>query len=414
MKQKETKKKKEDRAKTKRTEDIRPLPRKIYLLTIFELLFAPAVTFLCVYFKEGFSRYACFGAAAILIISGLGSAALIKEYPSLPYGNREHPVRNTVVFAALCLISLSMGFLPEFVVPLSSLCLIYMILTSVVTGYAHGLLFTAMAMCALGEGGWFFLYYFLGTILLFFLYSRISEMERVFVPLCFFALYRILFFAVISLLLNSELTPQLITAAAGGLMAELVICAIGLYRLRQDVINRRNLRLTELCDPEHNLLKSLREESREEFFRAVHTAYLCNLCAREVGADIPGSRALGYFHRIGVLRGDNMNIAQKSLSIALENNFDPELVSLIREYWGISGRKLSKEASIVILCDDIVYTIMDRFATSNNVNYDNIISDTMEFYMQYKRFQNSELTLRELAAIEKCLKGEKLYYDFLR
>ena len=412
MKQKVAKKKREGRAE--KADGFRALPLKTYLLFLTELLSAPVIMFISVYARDGFSRYSYFCAAALLILSGFGAAAAIREYPSLPYGNQEHQVRNTIVYLALCLIAAGMGFLPEFVVPLSSVCLIYMVLTSPVTGIAHSLIFTAMAMCSLGEGGWFFIYYILGTLILYFIYSSVPAFEKLVLPLVIFGLYRIVLFTVISTLLDADLTPQLITAAAGGLIGELVITAIGVYRLRQDVINRSKNKLREICDPEYRLLKDLREDSREEFFRAVHTSYLCNLCAKAMGADHVEARALGYFHRIGVLRGDSMNIAQKTLSIALENSFEPRLIALIREYWGISGKSLSKEASIAIICDNIVYNIMEGFAEGDSVNYDEIISDVMDYYMMGRRFKTSELTLREMDKIEKCLKGEKIYYDFLR
>gem|GEM_PF-4540011 len=421
MKQEEAKKKKEEPAvkdkktnKTGKAKGPKALPLKIYLIALIEMLAAPCVCFLCIFLREGFSRYACFSAGAVLVTEAFALCVKISEYPKMPYGNSTHPVRNAICFFALCLIALSTGFLPEFAVPLSSACFIYMVLTSLKTGLSHALLFTTMAMCSLGEGSWFFIYYFLGTLILCYMYSRAEDFERMVLPACVFALYRVVLFVFICLSLNTGLTPQLIIAAAGGLIAELVVILIGVYRLRQDVVNRLKLKLSEICDPEYRLLKELREESREEFFRAVHTAYLCNLCAKKTGADTMLTRALGYFHRIGVLRGDNMNIAQKTLSIALENSFEPELVGLIREYWEISAHKLSKEASIAILCDDVVHTIMDRFTTSNNVNYNNIISETMEFYTQYKRFSISDLSLKDIGDIEKCLKGEKLYYDFLR
>ena len=412
MKQKEAKKKKEGHAK--KSAAIKPLPRRIYILNLIELLFAPAVMFLCIYVRDGFSSYACFCAGAILIISGFSVIEALREYPSLPYGNKEHPVRNTVIFAALCLIAVSAGVFPEFVVPLSSVCLLYMVFTSPVTGIVRALLFTAMAMCSLGEGGWFFIYYFLGTLILCFFYSTVPDFKRLVLPLLIFALYRTAMFVLICFCLNAGLTPQLITAAAGGLIAELVIAGIGIFRLRQDVIYRSDNRIREICDPEYRLLKELREESREEFFRAVHTSYLCNICAKAVGADHVRARALGYYHRIGVLRGDNMNIAQKTLSIALENDFEANLITLIREYWEISGKGLSKETSIVLICDEIVCIIMEKFSAGSNMNYDEIISDTLDRYIREKMFRTSELSLRNIFEIEKCLKGEKLYYDFLR
>ncbi|MBO6137475.1 MAG: hypothetical protein J6O71_02590 [Lachnospiraceae bacterium] len=391
------------------------MPVKIYVFTVLQLLLPAVLTFLSVFLRDSLSRYAFYSAGFILIISCFAALVFINEYPSFPYNNGAHPVRNCIIFISLCIISLSVTMLPEFVVPLSSLGFLFMILTSVKTGIAYSVLFSAMAMCAAGENSYFFIYYFLGTLILCFMYMRKEDYNRILFPLLAFAVYKAAMFTVICCVLESALAPGTVIAAAGGFILELVIVSVGLYRLRQDVVNRSDVRIAAVCDPEYKLLKELREESRDEFFRAVHTAYLCKSCAKKIGANEIRARALGYFHRIGVLRGDNMNIPQKTLSIALENGFEGEMITLIREFWELSGEKpISREASVAIICDDIVETIMSMFKEEESVDYGAVITKTMFRYKQNRRLKLSLLSLQELSELEACLKGEKLYYDFLR
>lgn len=412
MKQKEAKTKKEGRVKGKKR--VTFLPIKVYALAVLQFLAAPALTFACIYIKDGFSRYACLCAGAAALTALFCVFVLLRDYPSMPYKNNLHMVRNTISYAAIFIIVLCSAYLPEFTVPLSSLCLIFMSLTSFRSGVAYSALFTLAAMAASGEGGWFFVYFFLSSLILIFMYSRDRDYERIVVPLILFALFRSSLFALFTFLPGVSLSPELLIAAVSGLIADLVIISIGIYRLRQDVVNRTNLRIAAVCDPEYVLLKELREESRDEFFRAVHTAYLCSICAKKTGADELLSKALGYYHRIGVLRGDNLNIPQKTLSIAQDNEFEPEILELIREYGALTNREMSRETSITILCDEVVSTIMQRFKSSNNINYDVIITETLEKYRADRYFNSSALSLKDLTDIEKCLKGEKLYYDFLR
>ncbi len=390
------------------------LAAKIYIFGIIKLLTAPALVFLSVFLRDSLTRYTLTAALSTLLLSAFFMLTELSEYTSMPYKNAAHPVRNLVVFAGISFLCAFCAFIPEFIIPVASLCLIYMILSSFKTGTTASLLFVSMIMIVTGEGGWLFLYYFSCAFLLMLLYSKPGYLDRIVLPLLLFSALRISLFALIVILPDTNVTPQLMIAAAGGLILDLVIASVGVYRLRQDVVKRTSIRLTAISDPEHPLLKELRNESRDEFFRAVHTAYLCKNCAVKIGADEYLARALGYYHRIGVLRGDNMNIPQKTLSIATENEFEPELIELIREYGAISGGSLSKETSIVIICDSLVSAVTDKFKYSDSVDYDEMIDYVMDFYKKDNHFSQSLLSLKELDRIEKCLKGEKLYYDFLR
>ena len=58
-------------------------------------------------------------------------------------------------------------------------------------------------------------------------------------------------------------------------------------------------------DPEYELLTRLKEINKEAYFHAVHTAYLSDRIAKKIGCDAALAKAGGYYHKIGLLQGND-------------------------------------------------------------------------------------------------------------
>ncbi len=349
-----------------------------------------------------------------IFINAAAIVVSLSEFPSLPYENNEHPLRNLAVFSILIILSALSAYVPEFVLPICACSFIYMILTSINTAAVSLIVFLMVSMCVSGEGSFYVLYYMICSLALFFQLPDDKAYKRSNPAVVSFVLIRSVLFVIVCFILNVEFTPELILTAAGGLVLDTVILILGLYRLKQDVIFKLDNEMTLISDPEHPLLKALREESRFEFFRAVHTAYLCSKCARIIGLNEHLLKALGYYHRIGYLRGDNQNLPQKTVSIAMDNGFSPKLIDCLRQYGLMTRDTIGREAAVTILCDRLVHSIMEEFKKSDKVDYIRHIEAAIDSIFEDPALQVTLLSLKEINELETTLKGEKLYYDFLR
>lgn len=167
-------------------------------------------------------------------------------------------------------------------------------------------------------------------------------------------------------------------------------------------------------DPDHELLISLKYIDENAYFHAVHTAYLSDKAARLIHADASLAKALGYYHRIGLLQGED-NI-QNTLTVAATYHFPEELQNAMREFGIKNTEHVSKEAAIVQICDALVSSLTYLFQKDLNaqLNYEKIIDVIIKKKLDCNDLASCDLTLCELTQIKKGLVEEKLYYDFLR
>lgn len=122
------------------------------------------------------------------------------------------------------------------------------------------------------------------------------------------------------------------------------------------VVHKYRDRYQEINDPDFELLAKLKEESPKEYYHAIHTAYFCDKIARKIGADYYLAKAGGYYHKIGRAegKGDSLN---KTLDIAGEYKFPPELVELLREYGDKDRAITKKETALVLFADSVISSI---------------------------------------------------------
>ena len=167
-------------------------------------------------------------------------------------------------------------------------------------------------------------------------------------------------------------------------------------------------------DPDHELLISLKYIDENAYFHAVHTAYLSDKVARLIHANASLAKALGYYHRIGLLQGEDS--IQNTLTVAATYHFPQELQNAMQEYGIKNTAFVSKEAAIVQICDALVSSLTYLFQKDLNapLNFERIIDVIIDKKIDCDDLASCDLTLSELTKIKKGLVEEKLYYDFLR
>lgn len=175
------------------------------------------------------------------------------------------------------------------------------------------------------------------------------------------------------------------------------------------VVHKYRDRYQEISDPDFILLAKLKEESPKEYYHAVHTAYFCDKIARKIGANFYLAKAGGYYHKIG--KG-----LHKTLAIAEEYKFPPELIELLTEY-GDKGKKITKkETALVLFADGVVSSITFLLEKDKKavLDYKQVVDIVFEKKLESDILNQCNITMSELTIMRNLFVEEKLYYDFLR
>ena len=252
----------------------------------------------------------------------------------------------------------------------------------------------------------------LAGILLF--YAR--EKEFHYVKKCF----ALLFINIFACLLFYFLSEREVSAAdmilpAIGCVLNFILTLFSLRFYSQNVVNERSRRYISINDTENPLLLELKQKNREEYTIAIHCAYLCDKLAQALKKDEKLSKALGYYHRIGVIRTGK--VSDNTLLILEENKFPGDMLEKTEEYCRAQSKKIhSPEVLICIIANDIVSSIryLSRKKEDKGKDYDRIIDFVFSKREEAGEFDECQMTIGELTELKRLFKAEKMYYDFLR
>lgn len=179
------------------------------------------------------------------------------------------------------------------------------------------------------------------------------------------------------------------------------------------VANRYRNKFLELNDQEYKELQKLKETSKEEYFRSIHTAYLAERMASSIGCDVDVAKNCAYYHRIKQV----FNLTGKECEqFTIDNNFPPKAKDVLLEFLDRRSKLINKESCIVYLSDKLISTILGIFKKdpAAKVNYSEIINSLMEKESTKETLKDSDLSYKDFRAIKKVMLDEQLYYDFLR
>ncbi len=215
------------------------------------------------------------------------------------------------------------------------------------------------------------------------------------------------------------LSPEQLSAAqfmipAINLLVSCILLLISLKLFSTAVIYRNREKYMEINDPEFPLLVQLKERSKDEYYHAIHTAYLSDRIARRLGLDDAAAKACAYYQRIGILRGENTweNVS----AVCGEYHFPPNTKKILKEFVDESEKIVSKETVIVLFADCIVSSIVYLFEKDPKaeLDYAQLIETVFRKKLETDELWGSEITLSQINEMKKIFVEEKLYYDFLR
>lgn len=260
----------------------------------------------------------------------------------------------------------------------------------------------------------FMLYFFSGLVGIL-VFSRLDESFKIGLP-TFISLLCLFLCLVTNVVLfeQERLTLSQFTTVLINLMVTFILLFIILKLFSFSVIHKYRERYMELNDPECQLLVELKEKDKNEYFRAIHTAYLGEKIAKRLGLPNAPVKACGYYHRIGILRGENTweNVSE----ICNEYRFPPEVRKLLKEYLDMVENIESAETCVVLFADYIVSSIIFLFAKDPKaeLDFDQIIDTVFRTTLEDGGLIKNKITYAQLQEMIKIFREEKLYYDFLR
>lgn len=215
------------------------------------------------------------------------------------------------------------------------------------------------------------------------------------------------------LMANEALSISMISVPVINTMVCLLLLIILLKFFSISIIYRTRDTYMDINDPECPLLVELKEYSKEEYYHAIHTAYLCDRIAKRLNLDDAAAKAGGYYHKIGIMKGQaNFENARLILS---EYHFPDKAMEILKEYLE-DGKIVSKETVVLLFSDTVISSLTYLFSKDHDVklDYKKLIDTIFEKKKESGILNHSQISIGEMEEMKKILMEESLYYDFLR
>ncbi|MCD8037500.1 MAG: hypothetical protein LUE96_00150 [Lachnospiraceae bacterium] len=360
---------------------------------------------------------ACFGTVIFSLVQS-------EIFGTLHYDNGGHYVRFVIIFlfstAASCLLPTLQN--EAWAVP--SIALALSLFSNTVTGvlaYA-GLLGVCVYLAS--EELLVFLLYFLMGVIFAVLFEKLDEDYKTGAPmLVAMILYVTVMIAKLVFENHGLVSDDTLAVAVINIFITFIIMLAVLRFYCAVAIDREKGKYLVINDQEYKLLAKYKEEDRQLYYNAIHTAYFAEKTARLLHMDVDVAKNGGYYHRI---MAKECKTQGKTLEqICSENKFPPKAVQLLQEYNYKFLPVKMRETVAVYIADNVVSAIMYLIGRKNSgqdgadadksaPDYGKIAVAVLHRKIDSGILNDSDISLADLGGLEKIYTGEKLYYDFLR
>lgn len=332
------------------------------------------------------------------------------------YKNKGKYGKFIVFYLGGLILSLLFPLLPATGWPFLVIFVLLSLFSNSISGLVSGSVCLMLSIMLAGNVGHreFFLYFLSGLVGIM-VFSRLNVEFKVGMPI-FISLTCLLvcLCADVILIGTERIVASQFAIVAINLMMNLILLLIILKVFSNTMIHRYNEKYMEINDPECPLLVQLKELSKAEYYHAVHTAYLGDRIAKRLGLNEMAIKAGGYYHRIGILKGENTweNVDK----ICKEYHIPPDARKVLREYVDPEQDMVSKETAVILFADCIVTSISRLFSKDSKaeLDYEKIINTIFDKKLESGELFKSDISIAQLREMRKIFSEEKLYYDFLR
>lgn len=331
------------------------------------------------------------------------------------YHNEYRYGRFAVMYIISLIVSVLLPYLPVTGWPFMVIFVLLGVFSNSMTGLAAGSVCLLMAVNYSGGDYAVFILYFISGLVGILVFSTLDDDFHVGLPIVISMMVLLLCLtANVILFAKERLSVAQFMIPAVNLMTCCILLLICLKVFSSTVIYRYREKYMEINDPECPLLVQLKDMSKEEYYHAVHTAYLGDKIARRLELDDVAVKACGYYHRIGKLKGEN-NWENVS-AICAEYGFPPPARKILKEYVDADEKMVSRETCVVLFADSIVSSILYLFDKNPQaeLDYEQLIDTVFRKKLESKELWGNKISLAQIHEMRKIFVEEKLYYDFLR
>lgn len=356
-----------------------------------------------------------------LIIAGTDVYMLLDAFSrgkeAYAYDNYDHKFRYVFAYIVVLIMSCVFSLVPNLFWPYMALYVILGLFSNNEIGIVSGTGFVIISVLLEESGvyGELFMYAIAGMLALA-LFRDLKENTAIGYPTAISLMIQaVLLLAFNVLFQNRTLSIGLLIIPILNIMFNLIILMVFLNIFGVYIIRKSNDMYMEINDTNYPLLIRLKEQSIEDYYRAIHTGSLAERIALELGINNRAVKTCSYYHGIGVL--ENKKKWEDVKHFYEENHFPIEAQDYLREYIAPEkGHVKSKECLAVRMTETVIISIQQLFKQDRNakIDYEKLIDDLFDKKISDGKLNDYNVTFREYEVMRKILKKEKLYYDFLR
>ncbi len=356
-----------------------------------------------------------------LVMSGIGVGTLLflmaqsNLFSLYDYDNQEHDFRFAICFLLSLVLSVVCGYFPAEGWPYVAVFLLLSLFSNTVIGITAGMVLLIISILISGAGVDIFCLYGISGIACACLFRKLDDSYKVGIPLFVsLGIVAMSLTANIVLLTNEKMRLELFIVPFMNLFVTGFLLVIILKIFSSLVIFKYRDKYMEINDPECELLVQLKEYSKDEYYKAVHTAYFCDRIARKLSLDADAVKACGYYHNIGKLKGGQMLKAIQE--ICEEYEFPAPVRTILNEYLDKNKKIKKKETAVLLFSDAMITSILFLFSkdAKADLDYGQVIETVFRKKIESQVLSECEITMQEINTMKKIFKEEQLYYDFLR
>lgn len=210
----------------------------------------------------------------------------------------------------------------------------------------------------------------------------------------------LLIFAGELLIQNKKLVPEeTLIPLANTVMNGILICIFLQYYINKVAKKTDNLYLM-LNDQEYIVMRQVREQQKDDYYCAIHTAYLVERITSELGLDVRSAKCVAYYGHLPM---------EKLREIPF-----PEPVLAMLTELKAGGKSLKKkEAVIVGICYRVIREIqrVNKQSAGKKVDYGKLIDEMFASQFTMEFLAETDMTLSNLRYVRKRLMEEQIYYE---
>ena len=182
-------------------------------------------------------------------------------------------------------------------------------------------------------------------------------------------------------------------------MNGILICIFLQYYINK-VAKKTDNQYLRLNDPEYEVMRRVREQRSDDYYCAIHTAYLVERITSELGLDVRSAKCAAYY---GHLKDEELKAA----------SFPEPVAAILAELREKKSVVRKKETVIVGICHTVIREIqrLNRENPDKKIDYRKLIHLLFERQFTIEALAETEITLSNLRYLEKRLSEEQMYYE---